>query len=90
MVFSNTEITKSDKISKAKNHTKNIVYAKNERQVNFNLPYKFGHFKKKVTFLGRHLGACGAQTRYDVICKYASLRILHVEMATSEVEGGGG
>ena len=37
-------MTKSGYISKNKNCTNNITYAENERQENFNLPYKFGHF----------------------------------------------
>ena len=73
------------------------MYAKNERQVNSNLPCKFGHFWRKLNFWGAVwtcLGACGAQTRYDVIWNFVpiifcrSLRIFYVNMATSE--GGGG
>ena len=40
----NTKITISNYISKTKNDTKNIIYAKNERQVKYNLPWKFDHF----------------------------------------------
>ena len=36
--FLNTNITESDYISKTKNRTKNIINAKNERQINSNLP----------------------------------------------------
>ena len=36
--------TKSDYISKTKNRTKKIIYAKTERQINSNLPCKFGQF----------------------------------------------
>ena len=46
-------------ISITKNRTKNIIYAKNERQVNSKLPCKCGHFLKQVEFLGRHLGVFG-------------------------------
>ena len=42
--------TKSDYILKIKNYTRNIIYAKNERQVNSNLLCKFGHFLKKFDF----------------------------------------
>ena len=42
--FLNTKIAKSDYISKTKNDTKNVIYAKNERQVNSDLHYKFGNF----------------------------------------------
>ena len=43
-------MTKIDYISKSKNRTKNIIYAKNERQVNSNLPCKFGHFPKVLDY----------------------------------------
>ena len=40
----NTKITISNYISTIKNRTKKIICAKNERQVNSNLPFKFGYF----------------------------------------------
>ena len=46
----NIKITKSDYISKTKNRTKKIIYAKNEHKVNYNPPCKFGHFKKNINF----------------------------------------
>ena len=63
--------------------TEKIIYAKNERQVNSNLP--------KTALLD----ARGAQTQYDVTWNFTpifffnSLRIFYVKMATSERGGGG-
>ena len=39
------KLTKSDYISKTKNRTKKIIYAKNKRHVNFNLPVNLATFK---------------------------------------------
>ena len=50
--FFNIKINKSDYISKTKNRTKIIIYAKNKRRVISNRPYKFGHFWRKLNFWG--------------------------------------
>ena len=39
-------------ISKTEYRTKNIIYVKNELQVNSNLPCKFGPFWRKLYFWG--------------------------------------
>ena len=91
--LTNTKITKSDIISKTENRTKNIIKIKNERPINSNLPCKFGCFWRKLNFWGAFwvcLGACGTQTRYDVIWNFTpiiflgSLSIFSMKMATSE------
>ena len=46
---------KMDHVSKTKNRTKKVIYAKNERQINSNLPFKFGHFLKKLNNLQKYL-----------------------------------
>ena len=43
----NTKFVISGKLRIAQ---KNIIYAKNERQINFNLPCKFGHFWRRLNF----------------------------------------
>ena len=45
-----TKITISDYISKTKNCTKKIIYARNECQVNSNIHCKFGIFWRKFIF----------------------------------------
>ena len=83
-------MSKSNYISK---HTKNIIYEKNERQVNSNLLCKFGHYWRKLNFWAPKTPFLGSQTRYDVIWNFtpififSSLRILYVKMTTSEVGG---
>ena len=47
-----TKIIKSECISKTKNRTKIIIYAKNKRRVISNRPYEFGHFWRKLNFWG--------------------------------------
>ena len=42
-----------DHISKNKHRTKRVIHAKNERQINSNLPCKFGHFWRKLNFRGK-------------------------------------
>ena len=88
---------KIDHISKTKNCTKNVIYAKNERQINPNLPYKFGYFWRKMNFWTPKTPLYdphNAQARYDVIWNFqhifsfSTLRIFYVKMATSEREGG--
>ena len=56
----NTKITESDYISKTKNRTRNIICVKNEHQVNFYLPCRFGHFFAEVAFLGTVWACLGA------------------------------
>ena len=70
---------KINHILKTKNRTQKVIRAKNERQINSNLPHKFGHFWKKLKFWGAFwlcLGVCGSQTRYDVICNFAPIFFL--------------
>ena len=65
----NTIINKIDYISKTKNRTKKIIHAKNKRQINSNLPCKFGHFRKKLNFWAPKkplLNGRSAQTRYVI------------------------
>ena len=62
-------------------------------------PANLATFERKIIFWGAQtwacLGACGAQTRYDVIGYFtpififSSLSIFYVKIATSEWEGGG-
>ena len=57
-------------ISKTKDRTKKNIYAKNERQINSNLPCKFGQFWRKLFFLGPKtpfLNARSAQMRYNIM-----------------------
>ena len=92
----NTKITKSDYISKTKNRTKKIICAKNERQIDSNLPCKFGQFWRKLNFWAPktpRLDVCSAEMQYESDMKfYAHLYFQHIahllcQMATSE--GGG-
>ena len=78
---------------------KNIDYAKNQRQVNINLPCKFDHFWGILNFWAPKrplLDAHSARTRYDVIWNFqhifsfSRLRFFYVEMATSEGRRGAG
>ena len=69
------------------------MYEKNKRQINFNLPYKFGHFWRKLNFLGaqnapfRRLWRPNAIWNFTPTIFLSSLHIFYVKMATSE--GGG-
>ena len=63
-------------ISKNKNRTKKIIYAKNERQINSNKPCKYGHFWIKLNFWGAIWVRLGAQTRYDVIWNFTTIILL--------------
>ena len=69
------------------------LYARNERQINFNLPCKFGHFWRKLNLMASKtplLDARDAQTRYDLIWNFtpififSSLHIFYVKMVTSD------
>ena len=72
---------------KTENCLKKVIYAKNKRQINSNLPCKFGHFWRKLNFW------TPAQMRYDLIWNFtpisifSTLRIFYVKLATSEAGG---
>ena len=75
---------------------KKSIRQKNERQVNSNLPCKFGYFSSKMNFLGAHNAPFELQQHPNVIwCVmkfyayhfFSTLRIFYVDMVTSE--GGG-
>ena len=61
---------KIDHISKGKDRTKKVIYAKNERQINSNLPWKFDHFWRNLNFWAPKtplLNARSAQTRCEIL-----------------------
>ena len=83
-------MTKSDYISKTKNRKKKIVYTINERQVNSNLPCKFGHFWRKLNYLGaqnapfgrpRHSNALWCDIKFYAYNFLRTLRIFNVNIS---------
>ena len=87
---------KIDNNSKTKNRTKKTSEYNNSYQVNYNLPWKFGHFGqnvKRVDILGAQNDPYGRPLRPNTIwcdMKFApiiSLRILYAKMGTFEGEG---
>ena len=88
----NKVINKIDYISKTKNRTKKIICAKNNCQINPNLPYKFSHFWPKNIFFCSRMGSLALWrpiTQELIIWNMIFLPIQHipifyVKMATFE------
>ena len=79
--FLNTKMTKSDYISKLRIAQKISFMQKKERQVNSNLPCKFGHFWRKLNFWGTVCTVWAHKILYmsnlKIIWKYNFLKIKH-------------
>ena len=58
---------KINHISKTENRTKKVIYAKNERRVNSNLPCKFRQFRRKLNFWAP-IAPFGRPWRPNAIC----------------------
>ena len=81
---------KIDHISKTKNCTKIVNHAKNERQINSNLPCKFGNFWSKLNIWDANWARFSPNApnwKFYVYHFFSTLRNFYVEMTTSK--GGG-
>ena len=87
------KITKSIISQKLRIAQKKVIHAKNERQINFNIPCKSGHFWRNSNFWTPKttvLNGRSARKRYDMIWNFtpiifsSTLSIFYVQMTTSD------